>query len=407
MYGNIGRYAPSTESDMRVIALFLLAFMPFLANADHERYWDDIYQAADLGSSRVEVLPIPVYGFALSELDQNFGDPRGDGTRMHEGLDMVAPRGTPVASPTEAVVMRTGDGSDSGIYIRTANPGGEQFVFMHLDAIAPGITPGTRVARGEIIGFVGNTGNASGGGAHLHFEIRKNGATDPYPRLGAVFTDAEWETAFSNARAKGVTIAVSGGALRASPPTPASVSTTPIGTRASLVYGQTNNDVVALQQFLIANSKGSAGERLARTGATGYFGPLTRETLIEYQRFAGLSASGVVDDATYALVSSASPTASAEVQLVTASPSPTSSFLFARDLELGMENIDVRELQKFLNANGFAVATSGAGSPGSETTYFGSLTQTALARYQAAQGINPPAGYFGPITRSHIAATAF
>lgn len=389
---------------MRRAVLVMLFIVPCAVSADHHRYWDDEYQVADLGASRVEVLPIPVYGFGLSQLDQNFGDPRDGGTRTHEGLDMVVPRGTPIASPTEAVVMRTGDGSDSGIYIRTANPGGEQFVYMHLDAIAPGITPGTRVQRGEIIGFVGNTGNASGGGAHLHFEIRKNGAMDPFPRLGAVFTNAEWETAIANARAKGMTITVSGGARSAPPPPAASVSATPAGTQASLVYGQTNTDIVTLQRFLIANPKGSAGERLARTGATGYFGPLTREALIEYQRFAGVSASGVIDDATYALVFNASVPSGTNAQLVTASPSPMSSFLFSRDLELGMEGADVLELQKFLNANGFLIAASGVGSPSNETTYFGSLTQKALARYQAAHGIAPSVGYFGPLTRGHIAS---
>lgn len=387
--------------DMRLIAVFFLVLSPFLAEAQYDRYWDDEYQVNELGSSRVEVLPIPVYGFALAELDQNFGDPRGSGTRTHEGLDMVAPRGTPIASPTEAVVMRTGDGSDSGIYIRTANPGGEQFVYMHLDSIASGITPGTRVARGEIIGFVGNTGNASGGGAHLHFEIRKNGAMDPFPRLGAVFTNAEWETAIANARAKGMTISISS----ATPITEASpVVRVRTGARANLVYGETNDDVRALQRLLIANPKGSVGERLARTGATGYFGSLTRDALIEYQRFFALQASGVIDDATYALVFASSTSPVAGAQIVAAASIPASSFLFSRDLELGMEGADVRELQKFLNTNGYIVASSGVGSPGNETIYFGARTKAALARYQAAQGIVPSAGYLGPKTREHLAS---
>lgn len=75
---------------------------------------------------------------------------------------------------------------------------------------------------------------------------------------------------------------------------------------------------------------------------------------------------------------------------------------FTRDLTLGMTGEDVRALQIYLNAKGFLVATEGPGSPGNETLYFGLLTRTAVARLQAAKGIVPAVGYFGPITRSFI-----
>jgi peptidoglycan hydrolase-like protein with peptidoglycan-binding domain len=75
-----------------------------------------------------------------------------------------------------------------------------------------------------------------------------------------------------------------------------------------------------------------------------------------------------------------------------------------RDLELGMTGNDVLALQKLLNANGFPVAASGAGSASNETDYFGSLTKAALASYQAANGIAPAAGYFGTITRAQMKA---
>jgi len=77
-----------------------------------------------------------------------------------------------------------------------------------------------------------------------------------------------------------------------------------------------------------------------------------------------------------------------------------------RDLTLGVKGADVKELQEFLNAQGYTVASSGAGSAGSETEYFGSLTKAALAKFQAAKGISPPAGYFGPITRSYLSSMA-
>lgn len=78
---------------------------------------------------------------------------------------------------------------------------------------------------------------------------------------------------------------------------------------------------------------------------------------------------------------------------------------FTRDLTLGSTGSDVQSLQVILNANGAQVAASGAGSPGNESTFFGSLTQGALAKWQAAHGVSPAAGYFGPITRAALASS--
>lgn len=84
--------------------------------------------------------------------------------------------------------------------------------------------------------------------------------------------------------------------------------------------------------------------------------------------------------------------------------STTSCYSFTTDLTLGSNGEAVRALQVFLNNKGYAVATSGPGSKGNETTYFGGLTRTALAKYQAAMGISPAVGYFGPITRAKVNA---
>lgn len=78
------------------------------------------------------------------------------------------------------------------------------------------------------------------------------------------------------------------------------------------------------------------------------------------------------------------------------------AYNFTRDLTLGSTGNDVMQLQQFLNGKGFAVAASGAGSPGNESTYFGNLTKAALAKYQASVGISPAVGYFGPKTRAYI-----
>ena len=73
-----------------------------------------------------------------------------------------------------------------------------------------------------------------------------------------------------------------------------------------------------------------------------------------------------------------------------------------RDLMRGTYGEAVRMLQQLLNSQGFVLTTSGEGSPGNETTFFGPLTQNALAAYQSAHSISPAAGYFGPITRDQM-----
>jgi len=81
-----------------------------------------------------------------------------------------------------------------------------------------------------------------------------------------------------------------------------------------------------------------------------------------------------------------------------------SSGTFTRDLETGVTGEDVRALQQYLNAHGFTVAESGPGSPDNETDRFGALTRGALAKLQAANGITPSVGYFGPKTRAFVSA---
>ncbi len=78
------------------------------------------------------------------------------------------------------------------------------------------------------------------------------------------------------------------------------------------------------------------------------------------------------------------------------------TYQFTRNLSVGMTGEDVKELQQYLNNNGFPLAQTGVGSLGNETNYFGSLTQQALINFQRANNINPAVGYFGPITRGFV-----
>lgn len=128
------------------------------------------------------------YGFPVDTERKNavqslFGAGRDGGARRHEGIDIFAPRGTPVIAAEQGLVSRVGDTPRGGknVWVRGD---GRSFYYAHLDSIA--VSPGDRVARGELLGTVGNTGNAVTTSPHLHFGIYKfmQGAVDPLPLVG-------------------------------------------------------------------------------------------------------------------------------------------------------------------------------------------------------------------------------
>ena len=83
-------------------------------------------------------------------------------------------------------------------------------------------------------------------------------------------------------------------------------------------------------------------------------------------------------------------------------PPPITPTTFTRSLTISSYGTDVQLLQRFLNAKGFTVSTTGFGSPGNETFYFGPATRAALIRYQKANNITPALGFFGPVTRGVV-----
>ena len=94
--------------------------------------------------------------------------------------------------------------------------------------------------------------------------------------------------------------------------------------------------------------------------------------------------------------------ASLEGTVTAGSVTSTAVSVFKANLTVGSLGSEVKALQEFLNAKGYTVSTSGAGSPGNETTKFGSLTKAALIKYQKAKGITPAVGYFGAKTRAAV-----
>jgi murein DD-endopeptidase MepM/ murein hydrolase activator NlpD len=129
---------------------------------------------ADLDALRREGLVVPVAGVQAKDLIDSFDDMRG-GTRHHNALDIMAQRNTPVLAATSGAVLKMHNSTAGGLSIYQSDPS-SRFVLMygHLNSYRPGLKEGAQVKRGEIIGFVGSTGNASPLAPHLHFQITRN-----------------------------------------------------------------------------------------------------------------------------------------------------------------------------------------------------------------------------------------
>lgn len=131
-------------------------------------------------------LPIPVEGISAKNLTDTWGASRSQG-RAHEGIDIIAPRGTKVYSTTEGIIASLKSNALGGTVIWLVGPGGAWHYYAHLDAHKRGLSEGDYVQQGALIGYVGNTGNARHTAPHLHYGLyltgKGRGAVNPYPYL--------------------------------------------------------------------------------------------------------------------------------------------------------------------------------------------------------------------------------
>jgi murein DD-endopeptidase MepM/ murein hydrolase activator NlpD len=120
-------------------------------------------------------LIIPVEGVRPEQLTDTYNERRG-GTRPHEALDIMAPRGTPVRATADGRIVKLFDSKPGGLTIYEFDPTESvAFYYAHLDRYAGGIREGQAVRQGDVIGYVGSTGNASPEGPHLHFAMFRLG----------------------------------------------------------------------------------------------------------------------------------------------------------------------------------------------------------------------------------------
>lgn len=148
------------------------------------------YTQPDLSTFPEMAPPLP--DMAANELRDSFFAARV-GRRVHQAIDIMRPVGTPLYSCVDGFVDKLNTSALGGIAVYLADAAGQnRFYYAHLSAYAEGVTEGMPVLRGQLIGYVGNTGNARFTGPHLHFQIiRGHGAVNPFPVLRHVVNGGE------------------------------------------------------------------------------------------------------------------------------------------------------------------------------------------------------------------------
>lgn len=138
-------------------------------------------------------LVIPVQGVSATQLVDTWGQARAAGARRHEAIDIMAPRGTPVLAAAAGEVEKLFVSERGGITAYVRSPDRRTiYYYAHLDRYAPGLAEKQAVRAGEVIAYVGFTGDASPEGPHLHFAVAKarpdekwyqGTPVNPYPLL--------------------------------------------------------------------------------------------------------------------------------------------------------------------------------------------------------------------------------
>ena len=364
--------------------LLVLLSTSFVSAQTPQNWWRIVTPATSGVQSEIDALPqtpeqnlkLPVLiGIAPGSFKNNYGITYSNGS-VHQGEDIFAPRGAYVVSPTVAVVTRVDLAGAGGIAVYTANPGNETFYYAHLTAVGPTIHVGAQLQAGDLIGYVGNTGDAEGASTHLHFQIfeKDTGVIDPNPRLTQTFSEDERIGALNT-----------------------------IISRSSDRQLAANAIVNLYRTFLTSLSPNHAALAPEITTALGNT-PLPSSTPSAIAS-SGSSTTQVLSQQTVVPTVAAAPVLSTPT-VTTHTPSSSQSngngTTISQDLSIGMRNDTVKVLQQYLinkhvGTYGTILATYGA------TGYYGVLTKSAVIEFQRSVGISA-SGFCGPITRAYIAS---
>lgn len=131
---------------------------------------------ADIARLRLRALQIPVVSVQPSELQDSYLQARGGGLRSHEALDIMVRRGTPVVAVEDGHIAKMFLSRPGGLTVYHFDDAREfSYYYAHLDRYVDGLREGMRVQKGQVIGYVGSTGNAAPASPHLHFAIFRLG----------------------------------------------------------------------------------------------------------------------------------------------------------------------------------------------------------------------------------------
>ncbi|MEK7252868.1 MAG: peptidoglycan-binding protein [Actinomycetota bacterium] len=298
----------------------------------------------------------------------------------HHGIDIMATKMTPVVAIADGTITYyNGSGNQAWISkygrcctLRITHDGGWVSKYIHLNndtpgtddgqgwGIAPGIEAGTRVQAGQLIGWVGDSGNAEGTSPHVHFELMdKDGViVDPYQALRSAQT--------------GNPVAI------CRPPNSGAIDAL-LATTALIKRDSRGHAVEELQRFLTALGYDPGP-------ADGVFGLQTLGAIRAFQEGRGINPDGVVGATTRGHIAQV-------YRVMPAMPVLDDS---NRIIRPGYRGDDVKNIQKLLSAAGYA--------PGPADGVYGPQTQTAVADFQKAYGGLTVDGKIGPSTRDALAA---
>ncbi len=180
--------AVAPDPEYREYAAALRNDLAVLVERDRLREPEAVAREAERRSMRIgntlAALRMPVAGVEPYDLEDNFGYPRDGGKRSHRGIDIFAPRGAQVLASSSGIITYVGEQHLGGRCLWVTSGDGTSFYYAHLDRWAPGLKQGMRIRKGDLLGYVGNTGNAIHTPPHLHFQIVSNDeALNPYPHL--------------------------------------------------------------------------------------------------------------------------------------------------------------------------------------------------------------------------------
>lgn len=149
--------------------------------------------AAAASAPAMGKLLLPVDGIKLADLRDNFDQPRG-ADRHHEALDIMAPKGTKVLAVADGKLVKLFNSKPGGLTVYQFDPSEKYaYYYAHLDRYAEGVKEGMELKRGDLVGYVGVTGNSDPNAPHLHFAVVeltaekkwwKGTPINPFPLIG-------------------------------------------------------------------------------------------------------------------------------------------------------------------------------------------------------------------------------